>query len=223
MYTLLHHPLSAASRMVRIALVEKNIDFDLVEERYWDRNENFLELNPAGEIPVLIVEKNKPICGAMPICEYIEETTDTRNLVGRQPITKAETRRLVEWFNNKFYHEVTKNLVWEKFFRKLETGGYPTSKVMAAGRSNILYHLDYVGFLTQKHRFLSGDEITFADCAAAAQFSTLDYYGDVPWEHNKHAKAWYGLLKSRLSLKPILHDRVPGVAPVKNYSELENW
>lgn len=221
MLTLLHHPLSASSRMARIALAEKNQDFVLEEQRYWDRSEDLLETNPAGEIPILITDKGKAICGAMPICEYLEDTVESKNLMGRQPLARAETRRLVEWFNTKFYNEVTKNLVWEKFFKKLESNGYPNSKALSAGRTNIHYHLDYIGFLTQKQRFLNGEELTAADIAAAAQLSVLDYYGDVPWDYNTKAKQWYLSIKARQSFKPLLEDKVAGVAPVRHYSELD--
>ncbi len=221
MFTLLHHPFSAPSRMVRIVLAEKNIDFDLIDEKYWEREQHFLELNPAGEIPVLLSERSKPVCGAMPICEFIEETAEGRNLLGRSPALRAETRRLVEWFNHKFYHEVTKNLVWEKFFKHAEGAGYPNSKALSAGRSNIHYHLDYIGFLTAKHRWLNGDEIGLADIAAAAHLSVLDYFGDVPWEHNQQAKSWYQTMKSRPSFEALLHDKVAGVSPARSYAEVE--
>lgn len=219
MVILLHHPLSAACRVVRIALVEKNIGFSLQEEKYWLRREEFLAVNPSGNLPVMLNDKNKPICGVVPICEYLEEAYDARNLIGRQPLQKAETRRLVDWFGIKFYQEVTKNLAWEKYLKKLEERGYPDSKAISAGRNNIFYHLDYIAYLTQKNRWLCGDELTYADITAAAQLSVVDYFGDVPWNHNEGAKKWYDAIKARPSFKPILEDRIPGVQPVKYYSE----
>ena len=219
MTTLLHHPLCANSRKVRIALNEKNIPYELKETKYWEREESFMELNPAGVLPVLITDKNKVICGATPIVEYLEEVYDARNLMGRNPLQKAETRRISEWFSEKFYREVTKNLVWEKFFKNNEGYGYPNSKALSAGRTNIGYHLEYIEYLTKSHRFLNGDEISIADITAAAQLSVLDYYGDVPWAQNKAAKQWYSLVKSRPAFADILNDRIAGVAPVKHYSE----
>lgn len=221
MLKLLHYPLCPNSRRVRLAMNEKNIQYELEEVRYWERDENFLELNPAGNTPVLIEEKGRPICGANPICEFLEESYDARNLIGRQPLQRAEIRRLMEWFSEKFYHEVTKNLVWEKYFKKLEGHGYPNSKALSAGRANILYHLDYIEFLTKGRRWVAGDEITLADITAAAQFSVLDYYGDVPWNINKAAKQWYTQIKTRPSFSYLLTDKIAGIAPAKGYAELE--
>ena len=54
MRVLYHLWLSPFCRKVRIALHEKNIDFELKTENYWQRREAFLVLNPAGDVPVLV-------------------------------------------------------------------------------------------------------------------------------------------------------------------------
>ena len=54
MLTLLHHPLCPLSRFVRLVLDEYGLEARLVEERFWERREEFLLLNPAGESPVLV-------------------------------------------------------------------------------------------------------------------------------------------------------------------------
>ena len=48
MLTLFHHPLCPHSRYVRLILGEYGIAARLVEERFWERREEFLLLNPAG-------------------------------------------------------------------------------------------------------------------------------------------------------------------------------
>ena len=180
-----------------------------------------MAVNPAGEIPVLLTEDERAICGVNAISEYIEEAFDARNLLGRHPYQRAETRRLIDWFGPKLYREVTHNLVWEKYFKKLESNGEPNSKALAAGRSNILYHLDYIEFLTKGRRWLNGDELTLADITAATQLSVLDYCGDVPWSHNKAAKQWYMHIKTRPSFSYLLTDRIQGMPAAKGYVNLE--
>src|SRR4030067_1842617 len=74
MLTLFHHPLCPHSRYVRLILGEYVIDARLVEEPFGERREEFLLLNPAGEIPVLVADGQPAIPGASIIAEYIEET-----------------------------------------------------------------------------------------------------------------------------------------------------
>ena len=56
MLTLFHHPFCPHSRFVRLVLDEMGEPMRLVEERVWERREDFLILNPAGTTPVLVEE-----------------------------------------------------------------------------------------------------------------------------------------------------------------------
>ena len=39
-----------------------------------DRHEDFLTINPSGEVPVLVTEDGDVVSGTMVIAEYLEET-----------------------------------------------------------------------------------------------------------------------------------------------------
>ena len=52
MATLLHYPLCAFSRSIRLALAECGIEAELAEERPWEWRREFVALNPAGTLPV---------------------------------------------------------------------------------------------------------------------------------------------------------------------------
>jgi len=54
MRTLFHLWLHPFSRKVRIVLDEKALDFERKVEKIWERRTEFLALNPAGDVPVLI-------------------------------------------------------------------------------------------------------------------------------------------------------------------------
>lgn len=74
MMRLLYHLfLSPFCRKVRIALAEKALPFELKNENTAERRAEFLRLNPAGEVPVLVEPDGVVVCGAGPICEYLEE------------------------------------------------------------------------------------------------------------------------------------------------------
>ena len=74
MITLFHHPFCPHSRFVRIALGEYRVAPRLVEERIWERRDEFLALNPEGTTPVLIEEGRPAVPGAATIAEYLDET-----------------------------------------------------------------------------------------------------------------------------------------------------
>ena len=150
MRTLFHHPLCPFSRKVRVVLKEKNLDFELMPERVWERRPEYLEMNPAGEVPVMVEPDGKVIVDSGVICEYLEEVYRDRLLMGIDPVDRAEIRRLVAWFDLKMNREVTLNLVGEKMMKRMMGYGNPNSSAIRAGHTNIRYHLDYIGFLVER-------------------------------------------------------------------------
>ena len=73
MARLFHVPLSPFCRKVRLSLAEKKIEVELVEEKYWEKDPDFLRRNPAGKVPVLRLD-GQIMSESAAICEYIEET-----------------------------------------------------------------------------------------------------------------------------------------------------
>lgn len=217
MLKLYHTPLSPYCRKIRMLLKEKDLAFELINENVWDRRREFFTLNHAGEVPVLVDENGTIVCHSTAISEYLEEAYPEHSFLGATPAERAEVRRVVGWFDTKFETEVTQNLLFEKIYKRLWQYGEPSSEAIRAGKKNILYHLDYIAFLTSDRQWLGGDKISLADMAAAAHLSSLDYLGDVPWEHSPQAKQWYALIKSRPSFRHILMDRVMGVRPPSHY------
>jgi glutathione S-transferase len=227
MLTLFHQPLCPLSRYVRLILGEYGIEARLVEERFWERREEFLLLNPAGEIPVLVADGQPAVPGATVIAEYIEETHQhgEDRLLPAAAGERVEVRRLAGWFNEKFHAEVSGPLATERVFKRHMTveqgGGPPDTDAMRAARHNIRYHLAYIGWLVRTRDWLAGDRLSLADLAAAAHLSAADYLGDVPWTADEAAKNWYARVKSRPAFRTILADNLAGIAPSKNYVDLD--
>jgi glutathione S-transferase len=233
MATLHHYPFCPHSRFVRLVAGEIGLEPDLVEERPWERRTEFLVLNPAGAVPVLIDGETPTamlvVPGAGLMAEYLDETKgpglNGARLMPQETPERIEVRRLMDWFNGKFYEEVTSHLVTEKIYKRFmkaeQGGGGPDMAAIRAARNNIRYHLHYIGFLLARRNCLAGSKLTYADLAAAAQLSCADYLGDVPWEENEAAKAWYARVKSRPSFRSLLADRVPGMPPAAHYENLD--
>ncbi len=220
MRTLYHTPLSPYCRKIRLQLREKQLDFELVDEPVWERRQDFFKLNPAGEVPVLVDENGMVISSSFAISEYIEEGyPELPGLIGATVSDRAEVRRLICWFDVKFYHEVAQPILFERVFRQLMKYGPPDTEVLRECKNNIYYHLDYIAHLTLQHNWLTGDTVTLADLTAAAHISVLDYLGDVPWDYAPRAKDWYALVKSRPAFRPLLADRVRGFRPPAHYDD----
>lgn len=221
MRTLFHLWLSPFCRKVRILLLEKDLEVELKTENLWDRRREFLQINPAGDVPVLVEENGHVICDSAAICEYLEEIKPTPTLLPGDAEQRSEIRRLVAWFDRKFNKEVSENLVGEKILKRFLKRGAPDASAIRAGKKNIHHHLNYIAWLCERRTWLAGPKISLADIAAAAHISSLDYLGEVPWEEHEQAKDWYARIKSRPSMRPILADHLPGEPPPKHYADLD--
>ncbi len=232
MLRLFHFVLCPYSRFIRIALGEYDTEPALIEQLPWQRNDDFLMLNPSGGLPVLIDDghEDTPVCGPGPIAEFLDERlgktmTDWR-LLPEDPFERAEVRRLMDWFHTKLGSEVTDYLLEEKVYKRFRDraagkSASPDSAVIRAARANIRYHMHYIGHLTDNRRWMAGAQLTYADLAAAAHVSCLDYLGEIPWEEDAAARLWYSRLKSRPSMRPLLAERLQGVPPADSYADLD--
>lgn len=220
MTRLYHFALSPFCRKVRLVLAEKRVEVELIEERYWEASSEFLRRNPAAKVPILQID-GLTLSDSQAICEYLEETHPTPDLLPSSVAARAEVRRLVGWFDDKFHHEVTANLVYERVNKKIMRGGYPDGKAIKTGAQNIKFHLDYLTWLLEDRRWLAGDAMSLADFAAAAHLSCLDYISDVDWNRSETVKDWYAKIKSRPAFRSILADTVPGFIQPPHYANLD--
>jgi glutathione S-transferase len=229
MLTLFHHPFCPHSRFIRLALAEHGIEHHLVEERVWDRRKEFLILNPAATTPVIVTEGYPPVPGPAAIAEFLDEIRGAElsehRLMPAEIGRRVEVRRLATWFNDKFFAEVSGPIVLERFYKRLmradQGGGPPDTDTIRAARANVRYHLAYIGWLVRTRDWLAGERMSFADLAAAAHISAVDYLGDVPWSEDEAAKNWYARVKSRPSFRPVLAEVFPGQPPSASYTDLD--
>jgi len=221
MRVLHHHELSASARLLRLVMSERDLIFLPKIEKPWQRNEEFLRLNPAGDVPVLTTEDGVALCGAITIAEYLEETETAKPMIWGTPVERAEIRRLTDWFEGKFMREVGSPLLSERFTKRFVEDGQPSSVVIRTALANLHIHLDYIDWLAEQDNWLAGKQISLADLAAAAHLSVLDYFGDINWDRHEEARTWYAKIKSRPAFRDLLADQIPGFAAAPHYSNLD--
>ena len=208
---------------------EYGAEIELIEEKPWERRPGFLKINPSGLLPVLADDDGTLVLGIEAVGEYLEETRvgpgKAKSLLGRTPAERAETRRLVSWFDRRLHRDVSWPIVVEKVERRFADpsrgGGAINMNAVRVALKRIRFHLDFIGELVEQRNWLAGDELSLADLAAAAHLSCIDYLGDVPWSTNETTRSWYQRLKSRPSFRPLLADHVRGMPPPRAYGDLD--
>jgi glutathione S-transferase len=219
-WQLFQFPLCPFSRKVRLLLGEKGAGYDLVRESPWDRRDEFLDMNPAGEVPVMVdTDRGTVLIDSAAICEYFDETIEKAPLIGGTSVQRAEVRRLVAWFDRRFYGDVVAPLMHERMRKRIVERESPDARVLREAMKLANGHLDYIDYLLDHRRWLAGATMSLADLAAAAQLSVADYLGGLDWRGHDQTKQWYAGFKSRPSFRPLLSERMEVIAPPPHYDK----
>lgn len=221
MKKLYHYPICPLSRQVRVYLKELELTFSTIKEDFWQRRKEFLKINPAATLPVLEESSSLIVSGIYPITEYLHDKYDNFMFFDNNIETKIEIRRLLSWFNEKFYSEVTRIIINEKVIRLFAGIGEPRTEFLKIAKNHLGLHLKYISQLLQNRSFIASNALSAADVAAAAHISVIDYFGEINWDIFLDIKNWYSIIKSRPSFRTILQDLVPGFAPSHTYSDLD--
>ena len=148
MWQLYQFPLCPFSRKVRLLLAEKGVGYEPVRKSPWLRRDEFLDMNPAGQTPVMVDTERAtaPLINSMAICEYFEETVDKAAMINGTAANRAEIRRLVAWFDTQFYRDITAPLLNERMLKRVVHRTAPDAAVLREAMKAAVGHLDYIDY-----------------------------------------------------------------------------
>ena len=222
MWQLYQFPLCPFSRKVRLLLGEKGVGYELVRESPWLRRDEFLDMNPSGQTPVMADSAAGIILmDSAAICEYFEETIEKAPMIAGTAVNRAEIRRLVAWFDEKLYGEVVAPLLHERALKRIVHRATPDTKALREAMKMANAHLDYIDYLLDHRRWMAGPVLSLADLAAAAHLSVADYLGGIDWRGHEQTREWYAGLKSRPSFRPLLSERMEIIGPPDHYDKVD--
>lgn len=205
--------LAPTSRFARLMIAEKRLTCDPVNAE-----------DPHAHLPVFSDLDGTRCEGIWPLVDHLEGNYPDHQLVPEDAEERRESFRVLDWALGPFEETVTRRIVFEKGSPRY-TGAMhkraPDMNTVRLGRDALKPALEKIGALAELHGYLACRFCTLGDLAMAAELSTLDYFGEVPWSDYPAAAEWYVRMKSRPSFRSLLADRVPGQPPVSHYAELD--
>ncbi len=226
MMTLFYQPLCPFSRKIRLMLAEEKIAVQGIEEYPWMPSIDFESLLPTGELPTLLVKReneNGLIAGQYALSQWVQDQDEAGRFLPENELERAEARRLVAWFDEKFYPEAVLPIRGEKIEKRIISGQHmpPDTSIIRAAVTNMKIHFQYMDYILSQRSWLAGEKMTIADLTAAAHISCLDYTGDVSWSQQPELREWYARIKSRPAFRPLLKERLQSIHPVPYYMDLD--
>ena len=207
------------ARKIKITLAEKALNYELIRENIVHEQDNRKTVRSFEEMLVLR-DGNQKYTNHIAIDEYLEERYPRHSLLADSLQVRANIRMISNLFDNQFYHQVVKKILYERLYKSVTNRRAPDSNLIRKVRQDIALYLDYIEkLLSASAKWLAGEQLSRADIVVASHISVLDYFGDIPWSHNQEVREWYAVFKSRPSMKTILEDRIAGFDPAPDYCD----
>jgi glutathione S-transferase len=191
MLKLYHYPISYNSRRVWVALLEKNLEFELVSINLNGEQlqPEFLELNPFHHIPVL-VDNGFRVLESLAILDYLEAKYPTPALLPTDAETLA-TVRMVEMVTvNELIPALSPlNQQWLGL-------GENNSQKLEQAKQQIATVLTFFEQLLGKQNYFGKEHLTLAEVVAGTVVSILPFLG-VSLSEYPQLNAWIERLNQR--------------------------
>lgn len=84
---------SPFARKVRIVLLEKEVDCELVVDIPWNVDTHVPQFNPLGKVPVLILDDGQTLFDSRVIVEYLDTLLPSRAFIPQHPHTMIAVKR----------------------------------------------------------------------------------------------------------------------------------
>jgi glutathione S-transferase len=189
-------------------LIEKGLkipfeEIDILNAK--NRERDYLEINPSGQLPVLVLEDGTCIAETVAICEFLEDLHPDKSLIGSTPREKAMNRmwqrrielNITENLYNSFRYSVGLELFKERIHCIPEA---------APGLAEIVSEkLAWLDNLMHRKIFICGDQLTLADIIL---FCALDFGEGVGQNMDNsliNINAWFSRMYTRDSAHDSLH------------------
>jgi glutathione S-transferase len=198
-------------RMVRFYLVEKGIDLprqevDLLGAE--NRRSEYLQINPAGQLPALELSDGSFITETAAIMEYLEELHPEPPLIGSNASERAITRM---WWRRveigicrpmvlAFYYGAGLGL----FKTRIKCYPEQVEAQKEIARTGMRW-LDGV----MNEPWLAGDRFTVADICLYAYIDQLSSVGQAIPDDLERLKAWFNRVGERPGAEPSLSKELP--------------
>jgi glutathione S-transferase len=166
-----------------------------------NRQEEFLNINPAGQLPALQLDNGDILSEITAICEYLDEMDGSTSLIGTTPEERAETRMWVRRVDQGILENLANGFRYaegkELFDGRMTLIPHAADDLKSIAQEKLTW-LD--GQMTDK-QFVCGERFSLADVLLYAFLDFGAQVGQPLNEDNKNIMAWMERVKGRPSVE----------------------
>jgi len=213
MLRLCGYPISNYFNKVRIAMLEKRLEFELDPTCRPSQKEDVLARTPMGKVPFLELD-GATLAESQVICEYLEDAFPQRPLYPRDPLERARVRELIAFL------ELHVELVARRLYGQVFFGQPADEALKQAVEKDLAKGLRALRTRVKFAPFIAGSELTLADCAAFVHLplvalATRLAYGEDQLAALPGLKTYIAMLGERPAFRTVNEDRKAAQAALK--------
>lgn len=144
---------------VRLALMEKGVQFEEDPNCWPSQKEEWVGRSPMGKVPILEVE-GITLSESQVICEYLEDAFPQTPLYPGDPLARAKVRELIA------HMELHLELVARRLYPGVFFGGKLSDETREQVQNDLAKGVRTLKRLARFAPYLAGKDFTLADCVA---------------------------------------------------------
>jgi glutathione S-transferase len=198
---------------VRIALLEKGIEFEEDPTCTPSQKDEFLARTPIGKVPFLELDDGRRLAESEVILEYLEEAYPQKPLLPGDPWERAKVRELITLM------ELHVELVARRLYGQVFFGRPVSDEVRQSVEKDLAKGIRGFRKLAKFGPYVAGKELTAADCAAfvhlpLVSLATKLAFGRDFLEELPQVKPYIRMLAERPAFRKVNEDRKAAQAAI---------
>ncbi|MEL7547850.1 MAG: glutathione S-transferase family protein [Pseudomonadota bacterium] len=200
----LYNSVGPNPQFVRSFMAERDITLDMEEVDILsgvNRQDGYLAVNPAGQLPALLMDDGTLLTEITAICEYLDETCPGPSLIGATPEARAQTRRWTRWADLNVVEPLANGFRYSEglpmFQDRMRCLPDASDGLKACAQDKLAWlDKDMEGKM-----FLTGDTFTMADLFLSTFLAFGEQVGQPLNRDFKNVAAWFDRCQARDSAK----------------------
>ena len=200
----LYNSIGPNPQVVRTFMAERGVTLDLEEIDIMtgeNRQADYLKVNPAGQLPALLLDDGSLLTEITVICEYLDETQPGPSIMGATPEARAQIRSWTRGADLNVCEPLTNGFRYSEGLPMFESRMRCIPEASDGLKACVQDKLTWLDGQLGDRPFLAGPEFSLADILLSTFLTFGEQVGQPLNRELKTVSAWYDRCVSRESAK----------------------
>jgi len=200
----LYNSVGPNPQVVRTFMAERNIQLEMEEIDIMagdNRKPDYLAINPAGQLPALLLDDGSILTEITVICEYLDETQPGASLMGDTPEARAQIRSWTRWADLNICEPLANGFRFAEGLPLFENRMRCIPEASDGLKACVQDKLTWLDGQLGDRPFLAGSDFSLADILLSTFLGFGEQVGQPLNRELKTVSTWYDRCMARDSAK----------------------